>query len=133
MESLGYYNGKIGLIEEIQIPMSDRACYFGDGIYDATLGLNHIISFLDEHLDRFYNSANLLKMVVPLPREELADLLRSLIKRVAGSSHIVYWQLTRGTALRNHLFPKDSKSNLWVMISSYSLSDVEKKNEAHFC
>ena len=32
METLGYYNGKIGEIADIMVPMDDRACYFGDGI-----------------------------------------------------------------------------------------------------
>ena len=35
MRNLGYYNGEIGLIEEMRVPMTDRGFYFGDGIYDA--------------------------------------------------------------------------------------------------
>jgi branched-subunit amino acid aminotransferase/4-amino-4-deoxychorismate lyase len=53
VKNLGYYNGKIGLIEEMSVPMNDRAGYFGDGIYDATYSRNHIIYALDEHIDRF--------------------------------------------------------------------------------
>ena len=36
MENLGYYNGKFGPLEEMMVPMNDRVCYFGDGVYDAT-------------------------------------------------------------------------------------------------
>ena len=36
MKNLGYYNGKYDLIENMTVPMNDRACYFGDGVYDAT-------------------------------------------------------------------------------------------------
>ena len=36
MENLGYYNGKFGPLEEMQVPMLDRVCFFGDGCYDAT-------------------------------------------------------------------------------------------------
>ena len=32
MKNLGYYNGTIGLIEEMKIPMTDRVCFFGDGV-----------------------------------------------------------------------------------------------------
>ena len=35
MKNLGYYNGKIGELEEMSIPMNDRVCWFGDGVYDA--------------------------------------------------------------------------------------------------
>ena len=36
MEQVGYYNGTLGKLEEIQCPILDRAVYFGDGCYDAT-------------------------------------------------------------------------------------------------
>ena len=35
MENLGYYNGKYDLIDNMYVPMNDRACFFGDGIYEA--------------------------------------------------------------------------------------------------
>ena len=36
MKNLGYYNGEYDLIENMKVPMNDRVCYFGDGVYDAT-------------------------------------------------------------------------------------------------
>ena len=33
MKVLGYYNGVCGPLEEMTVPMNDRACYFGDGVY----------------------------------------------------------------------------------------------------
>lgn len=105
MKYLGYYNGTYGPLEEMMIPMNDRVCYFGDGVYDATLARNGKIFALDAHLDRFYNSAGLLKMEVPYSREELAEILKSLLKEMDDSEIFVYWQLTRGTAIRIHSFP----------------------------
>ena len=40
MKNLGYYNGTFGPLEEMTIPMNDRAGYFGDGVYEATLARN---------------------------------------------------------------------------------------------
>ena len=37
MKDLAYYNGEIAAIEEMRIPINDRACYFGDGVYEATM------------------------------------------------------------------------------------------------
>ena len=37
MVEVGYYNGKYGPLAEMEIPMLDRACYFGDGVYDFSL------------------------------------------------------------------------------------------------
>ena len=40
MKELAYYNGKIGTPDEVMIPFNDRVHFFGDGIYDATVGGN---------------------------------------------------------------------------------------------
>lgn len=124
MKYLGYYNGTFGPLEEMMVPMNDRVCYFGDGVYEATLAVNGCIFGLEDHLNRFYNSAGLLKMEVPYTREELTDILQSLLKEMDDSGIFIYWQLTRGTAMRNHIFPDSSvKANLWVTMKPGGCSD----------
>ena len=44
MKTLGYYNGKFDELDEMSIPMNDRVCWFGDGVYDA--GCQETIKFL---------------------------------------------------------------------------------------
>lgn len=126
METLGYYNGKIGELHEISVPMLDRVCYFGDGVYDATYAHNHVIYCLDEHVDRFYNSAALLRMEIPYTKAELKELLCDLVKKVDSGDQFVYWQLTRGTAIRNHI-PTEGPGNLWVMLRPATIQDIHKK------
>ena len=41
MKTLGYYNGKFDELDEMSIPMNDRVCWFGDGVYDAGLSRNY--------------------------------------------------------------------------------------------
>ena len=123
MKNLGYYNGKFDEIENMVIPMNDRAHYFGDGVYDATYSRNHIIWNLQEHLDRLYNSARLLEIEPPCSKEEMAEILKEMVKKVDDGNQFVYWQVTRGTADRNHAFPKGVKSNLWVMLRPRNVSD----------
>lgn len=123
MKDLGYYNGKIGLLDEMTVPMLDRATSFGDGIYDATYARNHIIYNLDEHVDRFFSSAAKLRMEVPMAKGELSGLLTELVRMVDDGEQFVYFQLTRGTARRNHIFPKDVKANLWVMLTPAKVKD----------
>jgi D-alanine transaminase len=123
MKTLAYYNGVIDTIEAMRIPMNDRACWFGDGVYDATISANHVIFALDEHIERFFNSASLVRIALTHTKAELAELLSSLVKRVEGVSHFVYWQATRGTAARAHVFP-DAPSNLWVMIRPLVMPDL---------
>ena len=47
MIDIGYYNGVMGPVEEIKIPMRDRAMFFGDGVYDVTFAYNHKLFAMD--------------------------------------------------------------------------------------
>jgi D-alanine transaminase len=128
MENLGYYNGKVGLLEEMTVPMLDRVCYFGDGVYDATYSRNHIIFALDEHIERFYNSAGLLGIKIPYTKEQLKEILKDVVKKVDSGEQFVYWQVTRGTGMRNHAFPsEDISANLWIMLKPLNIKDMSKK------
>ena len=125
MRNLGYYNGEIGLIEEMKIPMTDRGFYLGDGLYDAAYTRNHIIYALDEHLDRFYAGMDALEIPYPMPREQLSELLCELVGRVDDGEQFVYWQVTRGSGLRVHHFPEQgTPSNLAVMLRPMAIRPV---------
>ena len=123
MQTLGYYNGKFDELEKMQIPFLDRVSFYGDGVYDATMSRNHKILFLDEHIARFYNSARLLRIQIPMTEDELKDLLGNLVQKVDSGEQFVYWQVTRGTDRRHHDFP-DGPANLWVMLQPQPLVDL---------
>lgn len=128
MKTLGYYNGNYGPLEEMTVPMNDRVCYFGDGVYEATLAKNGRIFALEEHLDRFYNSASLLKMEIPYTKEEIAGILYDLLGKMDDNDIFVYWQMTRGTAMRQHQFPAEGvKPNLWIFMKPGTYADPNKR------
>jgi D-alanine transaminase len=126
MDALGYYNGKWGPLDEMTVPMNDRGCYFGDGVYDAACAANGVIFVLDEHIDRFFDSAKLLEIKINLTKEELKKTLNELCSKVNKGVYLVYWQATRGTGRRDHVFPA-GPSNLWIIIKPYPLYDLYKK------
>ena len=123
MQNLGYYNGKIGLIEEMMIPMNDRVCWFGDGVYDAGPCRNYHIFAMDEHIDRFYRSAQELRIRIPLERDALIALLEDLVRKLDTGDIFVYYQVTRGTAMRSHDY-EEMPGNLWVMLRPASQGDI---------
>ena len=126
MENLGYYNGTFGPIGEIMIQMNDRVHFIGDGVYDVTCSRSRVIYLIDEHIDRFFNSAGLLKIKLPYTKEKLKSILQEMVEKVDGKDHFVYWQATRGTAPRNHAFP-DVQPNLWITITPTTLPDMTKR------
>lgn len=125
MKELAYYDGRIGLPDELMVPFNDRVHFFGDGVYDATVGGNGIVYLMQDHLDRFYSSAKALDIHIPMEKDELGELLTSLLSQVEGSTHFVYWQVTRGAASRNHVYGQDMMGKLWVMIRPNRLRDPE--------
>ena len=71
---------------------------------------------MQDHLDRFYTSAKALDIHIPMPKEELGKLLTDLLAKVDGTTHFVYWQVTRGVETRNHVYAEDLPGKLWVSI-----------------
>ncbi len=128
MKNLGYYNGVWDEIEKMSIPMSDRVCFFGDGVYDATYSRNYKIFSLDEHIDRFYNSAKFLEIELPYTKDELKEILNDMVSKMDTGENFVYFQATRGNnEIRNHVFPKDTKANIWINIYHKEILDLTKK------
>ena len=134
LKDLGYYNGKYDVIEKMTVPMTDRVCWFGDGIYEATPARNGIIYCLDEHIERFYNSAAFVEINIPYTKEELKKLLCEMVSKVDVSNTngeaLLYWQMTRGADVpRNHIFP-DCPPRLWITVTPRKLPDVYRKIKA---
>ena len=82
MKTLGYYNGRIDELDRISVPMLDRACYFGDGVYDVTFSRNYNIYMLQEHVERIFQSAALLKIFPGISPHELCELLCHLTSEI---------------------------------------------------
>ncbi len=131
MIDLGYYNGKIDRIENMTIPMNDRVSYFGDGVYDVTYARNHIPYCLEAHLDRFYRSAEKLRIRIPLEKPALGELLKELVRKVDSPDQMMYWQVTRGTAPREHAFPQGTEANLWVMLRPIPVKSLDTTLTLH--
>lgn len=141
MKYVGYYNGEIGPLEEMKIPMLDRAVYFGDGCYDATTFAHNHIFAVKDHVDRFYNSCRMLEIPFDMPRETLVNELQKCIDANEIDHGMLYWQCSRGTALRAHNFPPaDVTPNLMIftvpcelvpMDSTFKLISMEDTRFLH--
>jgi D-alanine transaminase len=130
MQTLGYFNGAIGELDDLAVPFNDRSHWFGDGVYDATCAGNHVPFALEDHIDRFFNSARLIDIELTLTKAEMHALLRDLTRRVESPNTQVYWQVTRGTAWRAHEYPENVPSNFWVMIRPFPIVNLDHRETA---
>lgn len=127
MKTLGYYNGEYGEIEDMKIPMTDRVCSFGDGVYDVTYARNHRIFTLDEHMDRFFSSAQLLDIRLAFDKDGLKKLLQDMVDKVDEGNLVICWQATRGTQIRCHTYDDDMTANIWITIRPCEIVDMSQK------
>ena len=126
MEAWGYYNGRIEPLETMMIPMNDRVCYFGDGVYEAAMARNGKIFALEEHLDRFYNSAGLIRIQIAQSREEITNALYEMVGKMNCKDVFLYWQATRGTGMRQHQFLADNgPANIWITVKPGNTGDPD--------
>ncbi len=107
MKNLAYYNGRITPLDEMMIPMNDRAVFFGDGVYDVAYIRHGVCFALQDHIARFFSSCSLMKIDHGMTKEQLAGLLTSLVLKMDSDipDAIIYFQMSRGTAVRRHIFP----------------------------
>ncbi len=125
MQEIAYYDGKMGSSSELFVPFDDRTHCFGDGVYDATIAGNGKVYLVREHLDRFYSSAAALDIKIPLSKDELEALLADMVSKVEGTTHFVYWQVSRGIAWRDHAYADDMQGKISAFVRPFP--DIEKE------
>lgn len=108
-------NGAITDAQSAKVSVFDRGFLYGDSIYEVVYSQNGVIIFLNDHIDRLYNSANILKIDFTFSREELI----SQILKTAAYSNIkdayIRIIITRGQADID-LDPNSSDNNNVVII-----------------
>lgn len=108
MRELAWYNGVLTPLSEAKVSADDRAFYFGDGIYDVATVRKGVCFALDDHLQRFVTNAEKLRLNLDLSYDEIKALCLELLTHLDSDVEeaALYFQASRGTAPRNHVFPK---------------------------
>jgi D-alanine transaminase len=105
MPDIAFINNAYLPLAEARVPIEDRGYQFADGVYEVVVA-NHGEPFLlDAHLNRLADSLRGIAMEVDLPRLELPKRIAEGIARSGYDNVLVYLQITRGVASRDHAFP----------------------------
>ena len=101
-----YVNGAFVPLLEAKVSVLDRGFIFGDGIYEV-VPIYHGQPFrMKEHLDRLDRSLAKIEITPPMGRQEWLDLVTGLVAlEPSQDCAMVYIQVTRGVAKRDHAFP----------------------------
>ncbi len=100
-----YVNGSYLPHGEACVHIEDRGLQFADAIYEVCGVLNGAIQDEEEHLDRLERSLRELQIAMPVGRAVLKQIMRELARRNRIRNGLIYLQVTRGTARRDHPAP----------------------------
>ena len=101
------WNDRIVADDEVVVDKEDRGYQFGDGVYEVVKVYNGQLFTLEEHVDRFYASAEKIHITIPYTKDKLYTLLHQLVEANEINTGHIYFQITRGACPRNHIFPGD--------------------------
>ena len=106
MSRIAYVNGRYVPHAEASVHIEDRGYQFADGVYEV-MEVRHG-RLIDErpHMGRLKRSLGELEIGWPLKPAALGVVMREVVRRNRVRDGIVYLQVTRGVAPRNHAFPR---------------------------
>ncbi len=107
MPELAYINGVYCAIEDAKVSIEDRGFQFGDSIYEVIVTYNGKPFLLDEHLQRCKRSVAGIKLNYDFKTQPLEPIIEEGLRRSEFSDAMVYIQITRGVAPRNHVIPQN--------------------------
>jgi D-alanine transaminase len=114
MARIAYVNGRYRPLNGAAVAVEDRGYQFADGVYEVIKVLRGRPRDLERHLDRLERSLAALDIAPPMPRRALTSVLDETLRRNRFADALLYLQITRGAAPRNHLFPKRARPSLVV-------------------
>ncbi len=119
-----YLNGKIVGQEDAKISVFDRGFIFGDGIYEVMVQIGGRFFYEEAHLNRLQNGLKQIKIdyKVNKIRHAIDELLDAT--QLTGVDCLLYIQITRGVAPRQHSFPKDIKPTVMMYAVPKILPDI---------
>lgn len=118
-DSIVYLNGDYVRLGDAKISVLDRGFIFGDGIYDVVPAYGGKPFRMSGHLARLERSLAAIDIQVDLKRADWENLVHDLIARSGLGDCMVYIQVTRGVAKRDHGFPKNTKPTVFCMVSPF--------------
>jgi len=107
-----YVNGRYLPHTQAAVHIEDRGYQFADGVYEVVTVCKRALVDEEPHLDRLERSLAELRIAMPMGRAAMKLIARELIRRNGLTDGIVYLQVTRGVAPRDHKFPARARPAL---------------------
>lgn len=105
MPSIAYVNGRYLPKDRASVNIEDRGYQFADGVYEVWAVFGGRLADTEGHFERLDRSLGELAIAPPMGRRALEIVLREVLRRNHIRDGLLYLQVTRGVAARDHVFP----------------------------
>ena len=126
-------NGQMQPLSQAKISVLDRGFIFGDGVYEVIPVYERRLFRFDEHMARLARSLDKLRIKNPHSLDEWLRQVRMLVAEVPADSQLVYIQVTRGIALRDHVMPEGIQPTVFIMSNLMKPPTVEQRHHGVAC
>ncbi len=128
MGRVAYVNGRFVRHAEAGVHIEDRGYQLADGIYEVWAVFDGRLADAEGHYARLERSLGELRIPMPMSRKALSLVLREAVRRNRVKDGLVYLQVTRGVAPRDHAFPTQPvRPALVITAKSVDLAAAEAK------
>ena len=117
-DSLCYLNGEYTPLAEAKISVLDRGFIFGDGIYEVVPVYGRKFFRFSQHLARLNRSLASLRIANPFDEAGWLERARRLAADYPAEDQMLYIQVTRGVAPRDHAMPQDVVPTVFMMTNA---------------
>lgn len=114
MPRIAYVNGRYIRHAEAAVHIEDRGYQFADGVYEVCEVARGYIMDMTRHLNRLDRSLSELQIGWPMSRKALETVMREVVRHNRIVNGLVYMQVTRGVASRDHVFPAGARPSVVV-------------------
>jgi D-alanine transaminase len=130
-------NGEFSNVAEAKVSVLDRGFIFGDGIYEVVPVYGGRLFRFDEHMARLQRSLSKLRIDNPHTTEQWLAACRTLVQQLSARNpapdQLVYIQVTRGVAPRDHVMPPGIVPTVFMMASPMKPATPEQRHAGVAC
>lgn len=136
-----YLNGEFSNLREAKVSVLDRGFIFGDGVYEVVPAYGGRPFRFDEHMARLDRSLGELRITNPMSHAQWRELVLQLIanyaqamsKPASETDQLVYIQVTRGVAMRDHVMPQGIAPTVFATANRMSPPSAQDRTAGVAC
>jgi D-alanine transaminase len=129
MPRFAYVDGQFVRHSDGSVHIEDRGLQFGDAVYEVWAVRDGVLFDMAGHLARLARSLDALQIKAPLSNQSLHVIIKELLVRNKLRNGLVYLQISRGVAKRDHPFPKSAFPSIILTARSVDMGLGDKRAE----